>query len=214
MARALSRREIYLLGGLGLAAAVWMWHSWGGGGAAGTGPGAGPEAAKSAFNADEAPIVHMEQLDRSVVKYDDGGRDLFKYSQRPPSVAEVNKLKAEARAAAEAQRKAEEAARLAALQRQKEDEERRAYLVAHPPPPPEPTPPPVMFTFMGFVGPPGDRVAAFEQNNETFVAKTGEVIRKDFKLEEIRYESVLISYVNPKFKGKTRELPLSRGASH
>lgn len=214
MARALSRREIYMIGGLGLAAAVWMWHSWGGGAAPGADLGAGPEGAKSTFKVGEAPTVHMEHLDRSVVKYDDGGRDLFKYSPRPPSVAEVNRMKAEARAAAEAQRKAEEAARLAAEQKAKEDAVRAEQARLHPPPPPEPTPPPVMFQFMGFVGPPSDRVAAFEQNNETFVAKTGEVIRKDFKLEEIRYESVLISYVNPQFKGKTRELPLSRGASH
>jgi hypothetical protein len=81
----------------------------------------------------------------------------------------------------------------------------------HPPPPPVPQPPPVTFRYIGFVGPPKDRVAAFDLNNETFVAKAGEVVRKDYRVDEIRYESVLISFVNPQFKGQTRELPLSRG---
>jgi hypothetical protein len=211
MARALSRREILLVTGLGAAAAVWLWYSW---------SPSEPPAAVAAKKAEAArrdlvfgrvPIVHMEQLDRAVVKYDASGRDLFKFATRPPSWAEVKRLKAEAAAAAKAQREAEERARLLAEQKAKEDAERQAYLAAHPPPPPKPVPPPVMFQFIGFVGPPDGRIAAFELNNELILAKTGDVVKKDFRLEEIRYESVLISFVDARFKGETRELPLSRG---
>jgi hypothetical protein len=211
MARALSRREVYLITGLGAAAAIWLWYGW---------SASEPPAAVAAKKAEAArremvfgrvPLVHMDQLDRAVVKYDSSGRDLFKYSTRPPSWAEVKRLKAEAAAAAKAQKEAEARALLLAEQKAKEDAERQEYLRLHPPPPPKPVPPPVMFQFIGFIGPPDGRIAALEQNNEVVLAKAGDIVKKDFKLEEIRYESVLISFVNPQFKGETRELPLSRG---
>ena len=210
MARTLSKREGLLIAGLSLAAALWLWKSWG---------TDTPQAAAQARKAEArravavgvAPVVHMDQLDKAVVAYDGKGRDLFKYSTRPPSWAEVKRMRADAAAAAKAQREAEERARIEGERRAKEDAERMAYLAAHPPPPPPPTPPVVSFQFIGFIGPPGERIAAFEQNNETFLGRTGEVVKRDFKVEEIRYESVLLSYVDPKFKGQVRELPLSRG---
>jgi hypothetical protein len=211
MARPLSRREVYLVSGLGVAAAIWLWYGWGTSEPPAAVAAKKAEAARREMVFGRVPLVHMEQLDRAVVKYDATGRDLFKYATRPPSWAEVKRLKAEAAAAAKAQREAEERARLLAEQKAKEDAERQEYLRLHPPPPPKPVPPPVMFQFMGFVGPPDGRIAAFEQNNEIFLAKAGEVVKKDFRLEEIRYESVLISFVDPRFKGETRELPLSRG---
>jgi hypothetical protein len=36
-------------------------------------------------------------------------------------------------------------------------------------------------------------------------------VQREFRVDEIKYESVVISYVNPKFKGQVRELPLLRG---
>jgi hypothetical protein len=211
MARALTRRELQLVAGLGVVAAVWLWYAWGSSEPPATVAAKKAEAARRDLVFGRVPLVHMEQLDRTVATYDASGRDLFKYSTRPPSWAEVKRLKAEAAAAAKAQREAEARARLLAEQKAKEDAERQEYLRLHPPPPPKPAPPPVMFVFIGFVGPPDGRIAAFEQNNELILAKTGDIVKKDFRLEEIRYESVLISFVNPQFKGETRELPLSRG---
>jgi hypothetical protein len=212
MARALSRREQLWIAGLGAAAALWMWHSWG----SSDRPAA--EAKKAEAKSREltlgrVPVIHMDQLKKAVVKYDASGRDLFKYAARPPSWAEVKRMRAEAAAAAKAQREAEERARIAAELKAKQDAERMAYLAAHPPPPPKPVPPPIMFQFIGFVGPPDGRIAALLQNNETILAKAGEVVLKDYRVDEIRYESVLISFVNPIFKGETRELPLSRGST-
>jgi hypothetical protein len=211
MARTPSRREGLLLAGLGVALAAWLWHSW-----VGDQPAAGATAAKRAEARKDlvmgaVPVVHMEQLDKAVVKYDSAGRDLFKYSTRPPSWAQVKQMRAAAAAAAKAQKEAEEKARLLAEQRAKEEAERQAYLAAHPQPPPPPQPPVIQFKFLGFVGPPNNRIAAFEENDVTFVAKTGEIVKTQFKIDEIKYESVVISYVNPTFKGQTRELPLMRG---
>ncbi len=211
MARRLSRRESVLIAGLSLALVVWLWRAW-----SSEAPAVAEAAAKRADAKKElaigtAPIVHMDLLDRAVVKYDQAGRDLFKYSVRPPSWAQVKQMRAAAAAAAKAQKEAEERARLAALQRQKEDAERQVYLAAHPVPPPPPQPPAITFKFLGFVGPPSGRIAAFEENDTTFVATAGEIVKREFRVDEIKYESVVISYVNPKFKGQVRELPLLRG---
>jgi hypothetical protein len=158
-----------------------------------------------------APVVHMALLEKAVVKYDPAGRDLFKYSVRPPSWGQVRQMRAAAAAAAKAQKEAEERARLAEIQRQKEMAERAEYLRLHPLPPQPPTPPSISFKFLGFVGPPNARIAAFEDGDTTFVAKTHEVVKKEFRVDEIKYESVIISFVNPQFKGQVRELPLLRG---
>ena len=211
MARALSRREGLFLAGLGLAAAVWLWRAWGIDAPQATATAEKRAEAKRDLAIGKAPLVHMELLDKAVVRYDQGGRDLFKYSVRPPSWAQVKQMRAAAAAAAKAQKEAEERARLAELQRQKEEADRQIYLAAHPVPPPPPQPPAISFKFLGFVGPPTGRIAAFEENDATFVAKAGEIVKKEFRIDEIKYESVVISYVNPRFKGQVRELPLMRG---
>ena len=211
MARRLSRREGLLIAGLSVALIVWLWRAWGTDAPAVTAAAAKRADAKKDLLIGTAPLVHMDLLDRAVVKYDQAGRDLFKYSVRPPSWEQVKQMRAAAAAAAKAQKEAEERARIAALQRQKEEAERQAYLALHPVPPPPPQPPAISFKFLGFVGPPTSRIAAFEENDTTFVAKTGEIVKKEFRIDEIKYESVVISYVNPRFKGQVRELPLMRG---
>jgi len=211
MARRLSRREGLLIAGLSVALIVWLWRVWSTEAPAVTAAAAKRADAKKELVTGTAPLVHLDLLNRAVVKYDQAGRDLFKYSVRPPSWEQVKQMRAAAAAAAKAQKEAEERARIAAEQRQKEEAERQAYLALHPVPPPPPQPPAITFKFLGFVGPPSGRIAAFEENDATFVAKTGEIVKKEFRVDEIKYESVVISYVNPTFKGQVRELPLVRG---
>ncbi len=211
MARRPSRREALLIAGLSVALVAWLWRAWSTEAPAVTAAAAKRADAKKELAVGTAPVVHMDLLDRTVVKYDQAGRDLFKYSVRPPSWEQVKQMRTAAAAAAKAQKEAEERARVAALQREKEEAERQAYLVAHPLPPPPPQPPAITFKFLGFVGPPNGRIAAFEENDATFVAKAGEIVRREFRIDEIKYESVVVSYVNPTFKGQVRELPLMRG---
>lgn len=211
MAGSASKRQTYLVVGLGLALAIWLWRSWNSEAPQSQAAAARSASAKKELVVAKVPVVHMDLLERAVVKYDPAGRDLFKYSTRPPSWGQVKQMRAAAAAAAKAQKEAEERARLEAIERAKQEEERRAYLAAHPVPPPPPQPPAITFKFLGFVGPPADRIAAFEENEQTFVAKTGEVVKKEFRIDEIKYESVIISFVNPQFKGQIREMPLMRG---
>jgi hypothetical protein len=213
MARKLTRREIYLLAAVGVAALVFLWRSWS------SEEEPHPVVLAAGKRGDprrdlalgKVPVVHMDLLDKAVVQYDPDGRDLFKYSVRPPSWAQVKQMREAAAAAAKAQKEAEERARLAELQRQKEEAERQVYLAAHPQPPPPPQPPTIPFKFLGFVGPPNGRIAALAENDNTFVAKAGEIVKNDFRIDEVRYESVVISYVDPRFKGQVRELPLQSG---
>lgn len=208
MARRLSRREIFLLGGLALVGGWWMWRTW-------SEPVASTAAITKKADAKAAkviaaPVVHLDQLNKALVKYDTDGRDLFRYAPRPPTWAQVKRMRAEAeaarKAAEEARRRAEEEAKRKAA----DEAKRLAWLRDHPQPTPPPLPPRVTFQFIGFLGPPDDRIAAFQQKDKTFLAKTGDVIQKDFKVKEIRYESVILAYTDPKYKD-TAELPLSRG---
>ena len=115
MAAPASRRQTLLLLVLGLAVAVWLWGTL-------EGRRAGVQGRSGAIRLREArslamgavPVVHMDQLDRAVATYDPSGRDLFKYSTRPPSWNQVKQMRAAAAAAAKAQREAEERARLLA----------------------------------------------------------------------------------------------------
>ena len=208
MARTPSRREMYLIAGLGVAALAWMISS-----DSEEAPQvvAARRAQEKAVSFAKAPVVHMEMLEKSVVAYDAKGRDVFKYSQRPPSMAEYRRRKAEQERLRKEAAELAEAQRIAAEKKAQEDAERAAYLAAHPPPPPPPQPPPITFSFLGYVGPAHDRIAAFQENDQTFVAKTGDVVKNNFKIQEIRYESVIIAYVDPRFKGQSRELALTRG---
>jgi hypothetical protein len=209
MARALKPSEIALVVGLSAAFGFWLWRSW-----QPAGPPAGSSAqraeAKDAMALDKVPVVHMDQLEKSLVNYDAAGRDLFRYAPRPPSWADVKRMRAEAAAARKAQLEAERLARIKAEADAIRAAEAAAFALAHPAPPQPPMPPAVTFQFIGFIGPPSSRIAAFQQNDEIFLAKTGDVVKKDFKVQEIRYESVILAYTDPKFK-VTRELPLSKG---
>jgi hypothetical protein len=211
MARSLTRREVVLLSGAAIGALIWLWYAWGR-----TEPQTAAAVAKKAESKRElvmgkAPVVHLDLLEKSVVRYDPAGRDLFKYAVRPPSWKQVREMRAAAAAAAKAQKEAEEKARLAEIERQKQLVAQAEYERLHPTPPPPPQPPAISFKFLGFVGPPTARIAAFEENDTTFVAKAGEIVKKEFRIDEIKYESVVISYVNPQFKGQVRELPLLSG---
>jgi len=210
MARNLSRREIALLGGAALVVVVWLYRA--------SRPDAptAEVAARKAAGKDlliggPVPAVRLDELAKPLVEYDPNGHDLFRYSPRPPTVAEVRRMKEEAARAKKAQEEAEKQAAIEAERRRKEEEARQAELALHPPPPAPPTPPAVTLQFVGFIGPPNDRIAALQQNNDTFLAKKGEIVQKAFKVEEIRYESVVLSFTDPAFKGQSRELPLSRG---
>ncbi len=202
MARKLSRREIGLIAALVLAAVLYLRY-----GGLGSSPGpssAPPVDAKQAAAMADPPVVHMNLLAAAEVPYDVDGRDLFKYSKRPPTAEELAAERERLRRLAE-QEKAANAAR------QKAMEQRAAQQAAAPPPRPvEPQPPRVPFKYLGYFGPKDDKIAVFEDNKEIVLARAGDVLRDQFKLVEIEYESAVIGYTKPEFANKTQKLTMSR----
>jgi hypothetical protein len=183
--RQLNTREKVMVGGLAVAAIIaWFGAREGGMGFGDSvaGPGALPPLAG------DPPEVHVDLLAMDPVGYDPNGRNLFAYYTPPPPP-------------------------------------RKAAPRRPPPPPPpppperkdpvvrrevnrEPQPPSPDFHYVGYLGPKDDRIAVFTAGEELFVSKIGEIAKGQFVLEEFRYETVVFSFVDERFKGKTTELKL------
>lgn len=197
-----STREIVLAVIL-VAAGIWyVWYLTGKG-MAGSAPGDGADAVQE-FDAAAAPRIRMDLLAGLAEPYDQNGRDLFKYSKRPPTAAEL-----------EAERlrlEAERLAREAALKKQRES---RAARQNKPRPavaakPSGPRPPRISFKYIGYLGPKDDRIAVFEQGEELILARVGETVADQFRVREIEYETVVMGYTDPKFDKLSETLNQSR----
>jgi hypothetical protein len=121
-------------------------------------------------------------------------RNLFAFEEDPAVVLERK------RQAEEAARLAEEAAKRAAEERQRQEE----YLRAHPPPP---QPPAIPFQFIGYMGPPEDRIGVFA-TPAVLLARKGDMILGKFKIVSIGYESAEIGFTD---FAQTQRIPLSAG---
>lgn len=198
MARNMSRREIGLLIGLGIIVVAWFWMRGGNEFRRGEAAAAGEELAAMA----EAPTVRMDLLDPRDAEFDQAGRDLFKYGKKPLTAEELARLAAQKRA----QEERVEAQREAA-------EKRRAEVQRPRPPPPRPTGPVlprIDLTYLGYLGPKDDRIAVFEDGQRVVLARAGEVVKDDFRVVEIQYESVVMGYTRPDLENKTQTLQMAR----
>ena len=65
-----------------------------------------------------------------------------------------------------------------------------------PPAPPKPRPPAVEFVFLGSFGVPGSEIAVFTDGKEILNAFAGDVLRREFVVRSIGYESADIGFVN------------------
>ena len=209
--RKLTRRETVLL--LLGAAALAVWAARPGSDASLPPlPGTGKAKATKKDPAFRAPVVELALLHTESVPYDARGRDLFRYSQRPPSAAELARMAAEQREQERLRKLAEEQAAEFARRRMEEERIRLAALAGQPPPPPRrPDPPPLTVRYLGTMGPRGARIAFFEDSGkELIMAREGEAFLKDFRVVKIGYETVTIGFTRPEFKDDTREVPMSR----
>jgi len=152
-----------------------------------------------------APRVRMDLLAGLAEPYDQNGRDLFKYSKRPPTAAE---LEAERR-----RLEAERLAREAALKAQREARTKRQQVTERPAGPPKPSgprPPRISFKYIGYLGPKDDRIAVFEEGEDLMLARVGETVQDQFRVQEIDYETVVMSYTDPRFEKLSQTLNQSR----
>ena len=197
-----STREIVLAVIL-VSAGIWyVWYLTGKG-MDGDASGAAASAL-GAFEAGDAPRVRMDLLTGLAEPYDQNGRDLFKYSKRPPTAAE---LEAE-RLRLEAERRAREAA-LAAQRKARTDRQNKPRPET-PPKPSGPRPPRISFKYIGHLGPKDDRIAVFEEGGVLTLARVGETVQDLFKVKEIDYGIVVVGYTDPKFEALSQTLNQSR----
>jgi hypothetical protein len=201
--RKLTRRESMLLGAVALAAIAYLAYVSERAMSSRSAELAGDEVGE--LLADTAPVVPMGLLASAVDDYDRNGRDLFKYSKRPPTAEELEAERLRRLAALKAQ---EEAAR----KRRQADEARQEAAANRPPPPPprpaEKQPPRIPFQYISYLGPKNDRIAVFQEGEDLLLAKRGEPLQDLFTVVDIRYESVVMGFTDPEFESRTRELPM------
>ena len=209
--RKLSPRENALLGLLTASAIIWLWWTAAHQGGPSRAQLAEAEKARKAQKAQATPVVRMDLLVGAHEGYDESGRDLFKFAQRPPSAEEIRPMEAQALQARKTQ-EAIDAQRRLDEERFRQQQAEQAALAASqpPPPPPPPQPPAITFNYVGYLGPKNDRIAVFEDGENVVLAKKGERLREEFKVMDIRYESVVLGYTRKEFKDQTRELMMAR----
>ncbi len=191
MARSLTRREIILAGAL-VAVAVGVSYYTGNDApenrSAADAPG---KAAASAVG--PAPEVLLAVLDREIPDYDAHGRNLFQYYVPPPPPAPPPPPPPPTPVP--------------------------TPVVATPVPvmpaqpyePPKPKPPPIGFTYVGSLGPKNSRIAVLEVGSDMVLARTGDVVQTQFRLVGFGYETLVIGYVDERFRGQTTELKQTQG---
>ncbi len=144
------------------------------------------------------------------------GRNIFQFGVIPPPPPPVLSP-AEQAAIADAQRRAEEERQRQlreaqeAGQKAAEESARLAAIQAQlpPPPPPKPQPPPVNYKFIGYFGPPEQKIAILHDGTDMILVRKGDVVGKDFKIVEIGYESIKFGFTDPQFRGESQTIPMS-----
>ena len=163
------------------------------GAAAGPATGEGDEEDEEASGPLKAPTAQPQKAQAAPDPNAPPPRNLFSFEEDPAVVAERKRVADEAAA------KANEAARKA--------EEARRKWQGPPRPPPPPQPPAIPFQFIGYMGPPENRIGVFTGPN-TFLAKNGDVVQTRFKIVSIGYESAEIGFTG---FAQTQRIPLTAG---
>jgi len=202
--RKLTTREMVLVGLLALGGLGYAWYkSQQSVTLSGADAAAGGEKVTLA---DQAPEIDIALLERKAEPYDRSGRNLFQYSKRPPTPEEIA-ARRRAEELARKQREAAEAARLADLQAQRD-----AAAKAAPSAPRGPVvaqPPGIPLQYIGYFGPKENKIAVFLNGEEQLLARTGDTLQERFRVVEIRFETVVMGYTDPRFEDRTRELTVA-----
>jgi hypothetical protein len=142
-----------------------------------------------------APIVRMAQLAARTEDYNPRGRNLFEYYTPPPPPR-----KEPAQRAAPPKPQSKAPVSRPAPTRRVEAKPVNAGL----------RPPNINLTYLGYLGPKDDKIAVFEDGEDMLLARAGEIVHKDFTVVEFKFESVVMGYVDTRFKEMTTELDMRR----
>jgi hypothetical protein len=151
--------------------------------------------------------------------YDPTQRNIFRFGNLPPPPPSPEEL-----ARIEAAKQAAEQARQAAIQAEL-DAQKNAAAAAEaaknqppidpatglpvgmePPPPPKPMPPAITLRYSGYLGSEHDKMAVLYSGEDMLLARSGDVVEKQFKILDIGYDWVKIGYVDPQFADQYQKL--------
>ena len=221
------RRELVLAGALLVVVTVFFYTQSGGGSSGGageeavmvTGPPAAVAKAMGKIGSVKLPGVLLERLSDERVPYDPTQRNIFRYGNLPPPPPSPEEL-AQIAAAKQAAEQARQAAIQAELDAQKnreaaEEAARNAPPIDPatglpvgqvPPPPPKPMPPAITLRYSGYLGSERDKMAVLYSGEDMLLARSGDVVEKQFKILDIGYDWVKIGYVDPQFADQYQKL--------
>ena len=212
------RQKEIVLGLILCATAFFLWRNLsddGTGGVAGAGRGAGA-GGRLDLAALKLYPVDWASLTAPRPGYDPSGRNIFQFGYVPPptpppmSDAEKAALAEMQRKADEERKRQQEAAEANAREVARQIQEAAAAQANLPPPqPPKPQPPPIPYKFIGYFGPPEQKIAILHDGTDMIMVRQGDKVGNDFKVLEIGYESIKFGYTSPQFKGETSTLPMS-----
>jgi len=187
--RKLTPREVGLLllvGALGIVG--WI---YGKGGSLGGGATIADDP--NALKYGDPPTVELARLSLEPEGYESGSRNLFNYYTPPPP--KVERPKPRPRVTTPGPPRTQQPAK------------------QFTPPPPvvqQPKPPRPNFRYIGFMGPKDNKIAVLEQGEDVILAQLGEVVEKQYKNLEFKYEMLVIGYTADRWADETHELPMKR----
>lgn len=189
-----------------------------------TGPPANVEKAMAKMSSVKIPAVLLERLSDEKVAYDPSQRNIFRYGNIPPKPPSKEEL-----AAIEAAKKAAEDARQAAMQAALDAQKKQAEALeaaaknqppidpatglpvgVTPPPPPKPVPPAITLRYSGYLGSEQNKMAVLYNGEDMLLARSGDVLEKQFKVLDIGYDWVKIGYVDPQFADQYQKLRMGQ----
>jgi len=188
--RKLTTREYVMTGLLGLVAVFLFYLSRDSSSLGGPG-GAG---ADDEFELGLAPVVRLERLAGRIESYDSTGRNLFKYYTPPPPVVKRAPVVHEPKPPPK-------------------PPQQRAQMTRQRPVDTTPQPPPINLTYLGYLGPKNDKIAVFEDGQDLLLGRAGEIVREQFRVVDFGYETIVMGYVDERFKDQTKELQQKAGSS-
>jgi hypothetical protein len=162
------------------------------------------------------PSVLLERLQEARAPYDPTQRNIFRYGNIPPppptkeELARIEEARKQAEEARLAAIKAEQAQVLAQQQAQAAqppiDPATGLPVGEKPPPPPRPTPPAITLRYSGVLGSAASRMAVLYSGEDVILARTGDIVERQFKVLDIGYDWVKIGYVDPQFADDYQKL--------
>ena len=212
----MDRRKEILLGVLLVLLVVVFWKNiTGDGTATGQGSRLGGAGGSIDYAAKRVFPVPWELLAANRPAYDPQGRNIFQFGSLPPPPAPTIDPAQQA-AIDEARRRAEEARRLA-MERAKAPPPQQTAPVAPPrqtaPPPPaepaKPIPPPINYKFIGYLGPPQNKIAVLHDGTDMVFVRSGDELEGKFRVLDIGYESIKFGFLDPQFEQESRTLPMT-----